>query len=300
MSPRARVTRGEILASIHPGSQAARYGLRMAVGLAIAEVLTLVLPVAHSFWLALSVVFTLKADWSFTVVRGLNRIIGNLAAVVILPALLIAAGGSGLTLAVSLAVLTAVTTRYFFGNYVVASFGLAGSVLILDYSLDPSDSLFRARIIATALGSLIAIAVALALPAWLSAKADQQVATLSESLDQWSKDVSRSIDSEVAPDRDELEDASRDTRLALAALQPTAGGALFEPRPQADPVALFLIFESGARLASELAALTSCVALPGGAASLRSDEAAAFTNEVMRCERSRADYDAAITRFRAE
>ncbi len=302
--PSAAVHRGvkivDLIDSLNPRSDAARHGFRMAIGLTIAEVLTLVLPFAHSFWLALSVVFTLKADWSFTVVRGLNRIIGNLAAVIVLPALLMAFGYSGPTLALSLAVLTTVTCRFFFGNYVIASFGLAGSVLILDYAVAPNDSLFVTRIAATALGSLIAVCVALALPAWVSSRAEQQVADVSESLASWSEDVASAIDMATDPDRDQLEEDIQRSRLALAALEPTAGGALFEPRPQADPVALMLIYESGARMAAELTALTSCVALPGGVASLHDAEAAAFANEIVRLERTRADHAAALARFASE
>jgi len=289
----------ELIESLNPRSVAARHGFRMAIGLALAEALTLVLPFAHSFWLPLSVVFTLKADWSFTVVRGLNRIIGNLAAVIVLPALLMAFGYSSPTLALALAVLTAVACRYFFGNYVVASFGLAGSVLILDYTLDPSDSLFVTRIAATALGSLIAVLVALAFPAWVSSRAEKQVADVAQSLQAWSADVSAAIEGAGDCDRDRLEEDINRSRLALGALEPTAGGALFEPRPQADPVALMLIYESGVRLAAGLTALTSCIALPGGVGSLRGSEFAALTNELVQLERTRADHKAALSRFAA-
>ncbi|MCX6431241.1 MAG: hypothetical protein NTX29_00130 [Actinobacteria bacterium] len=60
-------------------SGSVRHGVRMAVGVGIAEALSITVPAAHSFWLPLTVVFTLKPDWSFTVVRGFTRTLGDFA-----------------------------------------------------------------------------------------------------------------------------------------------------------------------------------------------------------------------------
>ena len=63
------------------------------------------------------------------------RLAGNLLAVVLVPIALIGSEReAGLVLVV--AVLSAVAFRYFTGNYVLGSFGIAGTVLVLDQTLN--------------------------------------------------------------------------------------------------------------------------------------------------------------------
>lgn len=242
------------LAALRPGSATSLHGLRMAIGVGIAEAITLLVPLGHSFWLPLTVVFVLRADWSFTLARGVNRLVGNFAAVAALPALLLILGTSQWAMLAILVALAAVTFRWFLGNYVIASFALGGTILLLDFATNPADDVFAARFMSTVVGALIAVLVLLAIPGWSRSVAPARVEALIVALARWRADLVRRSN-----DRDSVEDSALDAdvadcRRAIIDLEPTVTGVLLEPGSRGCPVELAMVFASGAR---ELAALTA-------------------------------------------
>ena len=234
--------------SLKPGSSASRHGLRMMLGLGIAEFLSVVLSIDHSFWLPLTVVFTLKPDWSFTLVRGFNRTVGNLAAVILVPIALAVIGGNQWLWAIPLFILAGTMYRWFFGNYMIASFGLAGTVLILDMSLNPESSLFIVRIIAAIAGALLALLVSLLVPSWKSSDAPAQVTSLEASLARLGAHVRARASDSSAISVDEIDEDISAARIALLTLEPTASGALLEPRRKGGVTELAMVLATGSRL----------------------------------------------------
>ena len=276
----------------------AQHGLRMAVGVGLAEALSIALPVAHSFWLPLTVVFTLKPDWSFTVVRGLTRVLGNLAAVLLLPALMLAFGGSGPMLLVVLSVLSAITFRWFFGSYVWASFGLAGTVLILDFAQNPDDDLFAARIVATVVGALLSLCVALAMSGRASVTAREKAGALAEALTSWAADARARVGG-ADVDAARLESDLMSARRALVDLEPVSSAAVFELRPECDPVALTMVYASAARLNETLVAVTASTMI--GIDRLDADagglDRAALDLTMLRLDECEADFTRAVAQL---
>ena len=248
-----------VWSAMRPGTHLSRDGLRMALGVGIAEAITVVYAGPHSFWLALTVVFVLRPSWSLTVVRGINRTIGNLGALVLLPFVFISLGSDTWGLAVVLAVLAAITYRWFFGNYVIACFGLAGTILLLDYSLNPEPSLFVTRFVATILGSLIAVGAIFAVPGWRRSVAPQQAEALISSVRTW-RDHARALLTEPGSRADEsLEPQLRDARHCLLVLEPTTIGVLLEPSDRGKPVRLATLFTAGSRVVAALMAVSYCL-----------------------------------------
>ena len=245
---------GGVLAALRPGSGPSRHGLRMAVGVGLAEAITLIVPLGHSFWLPLTVVFVLRPDWSFTVVRGVNRLAGNLVAVAAIPALLLILSTSPWALLVILIGLAAVTFRWFFGNYAIASFGLAGTILLLGYATNPVNDLFAARFVSTLLGALIALLVVLAIPTWARPAAPGQVEAVVSLLNRWRSDVMKRSQDPASVTTSALETDIAQARHALIQLDQTVTGVLLEPGDRGQPVELALVFAASAR---ELAALTA-------------------------------------------
>jgi uncharacterized membrane protein YccC len=237
-----------------PGSRLSRHGLRMAIGVGIAEAVTVVVPHGHSFWLPLTVVFVLRPDWSFTVLRGGNRLAGNLAAVAAVPALLLILSTSPWAMLVILIGLAAVTFRWFFGNYAIASFGIAGTILLLSYATNPVDDLFAARFVSSFVGALIAILVVLAIPGWSRSVAPAQVESVVAVLTRWRSDIARRSKDHRSISEAALDADVADARRALIELEPSVTGVLLEPGDKGRPVELAMVFASGAR---ELAALTA-------------------------------------------
>ena len=242
------------LAAFTPGSDASRHGLRMAIGVGLAEAITVIVPLGHSFWLPLTVVFVLRPDWSFTVVRGVNRLAGNLVAVAAVPALLLILSTSPWAMLVILIGLAAVTFRWFFGNYAIASFGLAGMILLLGYATNPVDDLFATRVVSTFVGAMISLAVVLAIPSWSRPVAPGQVEAVVTVLNRWRSNVLQRSQDPARVTTDALDADVAEARYALIQLDQTVTGVLLEPGDRGRPVELTLVFAAGVR---EMAALTA-------------------------------------------
>ena len=187
----------------------------MAVGVGLAEAITLIVLLGHSFWLPLTVVFVLRPDWSFTVVRGVNRLAGHLVAVAAVPALLLILSTSPWAMLVILIGLAAVTFRWFFGNYAIANFALAGTILLLGYATNPVNDLFAARFVSTLLGALIALLVVPAIPTWARPVAPGQVEALVALLNRWRSDVMKRSQDPASVTTSDLETDVAEARHAL-------------------------------------------------------------------------------------
>jgi hypothetical protein len=281
-------------------SGSVQHGARMAVGVGIAEALSITIPVAHSFWLPLTVVFTLKPDWSFTVVRGFTRTLGNLAAVLLVPTLMLAFGGSGWGLLAALVALTTVTFRWFLGNYIWASFGLAGTVLVLDFAIEPGDDLFAARIVATIIGALLSLSVASVMSGRTSGEAGAKARSLADAFTTWTADARASVEGESVP-VERLEAGLMTARRALVDFEPVASATVFELRPAVDPVALTMAYSSAARLDDALVAVTASAMLgirnPDSVTSTAERQALEF--EMLRLTEFTADFDHAVAQIQS-
>lgn len=289
----------DYVSALRPGNATSLHGLRMAVGLGVAEVLTMLLPFEHSFWLPLTVVFTLKPDWSFTLVRGFSRTVGNLAAVIVLPVLFMAVGSTNPLLAVPLLVLTMIMYREFFGNYTMASFGLAGSVLLLDNAIDPDTNLFFIRILAATLGALLSLAVALAIPNWSSAAAPQQVSEFVSALAALRGNMRKRFEDAESVTDDTLDENISAARRALTRLEATVNGAVLEPRRGSQATNLAILLESGTQLFLHMLAMTYYMMTSQRESSWMPD-APAVGMQRLRLDQAQQDMDRAVAAVAAE
>lgn len=295
---RPHVRMQQFWSALRPGSTASRHGLRMMLGLGIAELLSVVLPIDHSFWLPLTVVFTLKPDWSFTLVRGFNRTVGNLAAVVFVPIVLTILGGVEWLWAIPLFVLAAAMYRWFFGNYMIASLGLAGTVLILDQTLNPDRSMFVIRIVAAVAGALLALAVSLLVPSWTSKDAPKQVRRLIDELGTLGATV-RSRSGHSAKVDDRIDEQISNARVALLALEPTASGALLEPHRHGGATELAMVLATGSRLFMHVVANAYFVIAAEREGDDQVVEGPAIEMSHIRWDQAQRDFDEAIARYAA-
>ncbi|MFN8126038.1 MAG: FUSC family protein [Candidatus Nanopelagicales bacterium] len=238
-----------------PGTTHFRHGLRMAVAIVIAQSLSLVLPLAHSFWIPLTCVFVVKPDWSFTVVRSTARLLGNLLAVLLVPVALLATGSS-VGLVVVILIMSAVAFRFFTGNYILGSFGIAGTILILDQTLAPDQSLYVSRIVATVIGAVVAIVVSALIPSFRSGQATDLVRDVIAGLGEWTARVVTAVQIPGRLDDAEIVTIGERERNNLIRLRPAVEGALMEPRPRVDPRCLAVALDAAERAHLSLLALT--------------------------------------------
>lgn len=244
------------LRAMRIGSPQFLHGLRMALALAIAQSLAVVLPLDHSFWIPLTCVFVVKPDWSFTVVRSVARLGGNVLAVLVVPAVTFVLGYQGPANAIAAFVISAIAFRYFSGNYVLGSFGIAGTILLLDALLNHDPRLYLDRVIATAIGAIVAVGVSALIPSWRSGQAVRLVDDTVVGLAVWARAVTQAVQDPRHHSQEELQALGERQRVNLIALRPAVDAALVEPRPAADPRCLAAVVDAAARAHLCLLALT--------------------------------------------
>lgn len=230
-----------------PGTSEFRHGLRMTVALAVAQSLALVLPLGHSFWIPLTCVFVVKPDWAFTVIRSLARVGGNLLAVLLIPAVTFIAVDNVVALAIAVVIVSAVAFRYFSGNYILGSFGIAGTILILDYLLSHDANLYAERIASTLIGAAVGILTVAMLPAWRSGQAIHAVDRTVQTLAPWARGATFAVlyPAEVTPTQ--LRELAEAERHNLIRLRPAVDAAMVEPRPPVDPRVLAAVVDAASR-----------------------------------------------------
>lgn len=242
--------------ALTPGNPLLRHGVRLAAAIMIAQCTALLVEIGHSFWIPLTVALIVKPDWSFTVIRSATRLVGNLAAVVLVPLALSAAVGVPWAITFLVFALGATAFRYFTGNYIAASFGVAGTILILDETLSPDGALYLWRIVATLIGTLIGVAVALAVPTWSSRGANTLLGNVVTDLAAWCRGVCTGLGKPKCATPEAMIPPGHTIRDELAILLPQARAALLEPRPATDPRMLTAAAEASQRLHLILTALS--------------------------------------------
>lgn len=243
--------------ALRPSNPNLRYGIRMAAAIAVAQAITLLVDVPHSFWVPLTIVFVLKPNWSVTAVRTVGRIAGNLSAVLIVPFALTLTGGHVWAVALLTFVLAVIMYRYFTGNYIAACLGLAGTVLVLDEVLTPDDSLYTARFIATIVGTIIALTFSLILPTWRGQDSAHYLASTVAALRAWTAATMQALVRPASLAPSEIRGAGTDTRRALFPLRCTAEAAMLEPAGHVDRTALMGALVAAERMDLNLLALAS-------------------------------------------
>jgi uncharacterized membrane protein YccC len=148
-----------LAASLTPRSAAFRHAVRTAVCLALALWIGRLLALSHGYWVPMTVAIVLRADYGATFSYGLLRVVGTILGLLLTTALLhFLPPGVWIRLAV-MAVLC-VGFRYFgtvhYGAAVTALTGMV--VLLLALAGEPATPTMLSRLIATVVGSAMALA----------------------------------------------------------------------------------------------------------------------------------------------
>ena len=168
-------------ANLHFSSVAFRHAIRCGLCLALALVLSHLLPLSRGYWLPMTVAIVLKPDFGATWRAGLLRVAGTLGGLVLTTALL-HFGFSEFWAALGLFTVLCFAYRELATvHYGIAVACLTGVVviLLLFYGIAPEISM-AARAEDTALGSALALAAYLLWPTW---ERGRERATLARMLD---------------------------------------------------------------------------------------------------------------------
>lgn len=237
-----------------PNGPVARQGLRLALGMAVSTLVWLVTDIGHGYWIAMALAMVLKSDYVTTLTKGVLRIAGTLASVIVLAGMLAAFGHTATTYSILLIIAIPFMIHWVLANYFLASLAIATTMLLLSEAIDPSFTTAGERMIDTIIGCVIAVVVFLLIPAWRGGQLPEALRQIVQYLHDWSLlvfDIAKNPVTQANPispivpinspttamDRSQqVREVAMRTRLAMVTTAPIVDAALIEPhRTKYDP-----------------------------------------------------------------
>lgn len=192
-----------------------RHALRLASVLALCMVIYRGSGLAHGYWVALTALLVLRADFATTTVRGISRIVGTIAGALLGGLLVDLFHPSTTGLAVLFAVAAGAAYVIVRVNYALFSVCVTAYVVfLLALAGEPVGSTIAQRLLSTLLGGAIAVVAYLAWPTWESRLIGPQLASLLEAQSDYAAGVLGCFSCPSACERDRLNELRAMTRLA--------------------------------------------------------------------------------------
>ena len=229
---------GTVRSNLTMSSQAFRHAVRMAVTLAVAVALSHGFSMAHRYWLPMTAMLVLRPDFGSTVSRGLARVLGTLVgAGVVTIALAETRPGPDVLIALVI-VLCFLATALVLANYAIFSVCIASLVVtLLAFTGNPEPTTAADRSFYTIVGALLALAAYVAWPTWEAASLPDTLADLARREARYGGAVLRAWAGPATADREGLQRARLDARLARSNAEASVGRWLAEPRTALPPAA---------------------------------------------------------------
>lgn len=163
--PRVRVpVLPRLRAHLHWSDPVAEHALRLTIAFGGATIATVIVDVSHAYWLPLTVAWIAKPDLSNTVSRVVMRILGTMAGLVLVMAILLIASelpGEAVILCIAVGLTGALALAYLNANYPLAVIGITGFVLLIEHVTGDGERYdIVARLVATTLAGLWVLLVA--------------------------------------------------------------------------------------------------------------------------------------------
>lgn len=148
-----------LVANLAPRSAAFRHALRTAICLGVALWIGRLLDLSHGYWIPMTVAIVLRADYGATFSFGLLRVAGTIMGLLLTTALLHFLPGDAWPRLVVMAILCAAFRYFGTVHYGIAVTALTGMVvLLLAFAGEPAGPTMVSRLIATVVGSAMALA----------------------------------------------------------------------------------------------------------------------------------------------
>jgi uncharacterized membrane protein YccC len=217
-------------------SSAGRHAVRLAVVVAGTELLTQRIALPRGYWAVVAAATVLRPEFGATITRGVERVGGTCAGVVI--ATLIAVGlrpdGWGITAIVVL--LATGTYAVFPASFAAGTAGLTAVVVFLLHAVAPdSATIALDRGIDTAIGGAIGLTAYLLWPTWSGASVAKLLAEVADAQRGYlGRVLAALVDGTVAPDA-ELAPLARRARLAYSDAEAAVTLMRSEPLRAIDP-----------------------------------------------------------------
>lgn len=222
-------------------STAFRHAMRLGVLLALATALyrLLPLPVERGYWIPLTALLVLRADFSTTFSRGGSRMVGTVLGAVLASLLIPFVARNQEMLVLVDALLAYLALSVLFANYALFSVFITMEVVcLLSFVTPQSPPIAVYRGIDTAIGGGLALLVYVLWPTWERAQVPGKVADRLDALRSYFKAVMKCyVQPDACHDAD-LHSSRMDLRLARSNAQASMQRALQEPVPHSTTVEL--------------------------------------------------------------
>ncbi len=210
-----------LAANLHIQSPAFRHGIRLAICVAIADVIGRSMSVQRNYWLAMTVAVVLKPDFTSTVSRGVLRLCGTFAGLVLATVLFHLFPSSAFTQLVLVTAFMFLMRYAGPANYGVFSVAISGLIvfLIAATGVAPSQVVAQ-RAINTAAGGLFALIAYLLWPTWERSQVSDTIADMIDRMRDYFRLVARRLIEPgyaLEPDLDKARDAWRQSRSSAEA-----------------------------------------------------------------------------------
>lgn len=166
-------------ANLNLGSSAFRHGIRLSVCVAIAEAIGSSINIQRNYWLAMTVAVVLKPDFTTTISRGVLRLCGTFAGLVLATILFHALPPSALTQLVLVGLFTFILRYVGSANYGIFSVAISGLIvfLIAAAGIAPAEVVVE-RAVNTAAGGVFALVAYVLWPTWARKGVADALATM--------------------------------------------------------------------------------------------------------------------------
>ena len=215
-------------------SQAFRHAARMSVTLGVAVAVSHAFPYGHRYWLPMTALLVLRPDFGSTIVRGISRVIGTLvgAGLVTLALAELRPGPDWLIAIVVLLCFPA--TALVLANYAIFSVCIASLVVtLLAFTGNPEVATAGERSIYTLVGAVVALLAYVVWPTWEGTSLPDTLAGLAMTEARYAGGVLRAWADPEHADREGLQRARLDARVARTNAEAAVTRWLGEPRPGA-------------------------------------------------------------------
>lgn len=236
--------RATVATMIKPGSAGFRHAIRLALAVGIAEAIALAFSVERGYWIVLTVVMVVKPDFTTTLVRGILRVAGTAAAVIVAGGVLNLTDSPQWLMVFAIFLFAPLTMRWMTANYAFASFAIGVTVLFLIEAGEPEASPIWLRLENTLIGAVLGFAAYLVLPRWSGDNIRSLLQRVISSQQQWTSSVVGGLGS-ATYDRQQARTAGEAARNQMLAARPVVEAAVIEPhRAQCDAAAALTVLDA--------------------------------------------------------
>jgi len=154
-------------AAATPGSALFRHAARLALAVLIADLVAGGFGLSRGYWVAMTVAVVLRPDYSSTLQRGVGRVAGTLAGVLLAWGCVSLVGSDRGWLVVLVGAFACATFLLMKANFVLGAASLTALIsCLLEVEGQPLSQTAPARLVDTVIGGAIAVAVYLLWPTW--------------------------------------------------------------------------------------------------------------------------------------